>query len=334
MAGQLLGQGKMNLKFETFPLANPASVTSLKLVSSGGVRLLLSTYARWRGTELVSAPVGQAGGAPDTVMTVGGVPGQPSWDAAVLQDGSITAVWTVAGSAIMGLEHRNSRGAEAAPVNTGDDAFGVFGSPHFVKGGPPAQLPLSSIEVSGRRPRLVLFSKQPAGEYGKCRELAVRWSAYPQDARILAWQGGYLLLLNALVPGLTGGAAKVQRTTGSGGAVGEGIVECTKLKPDFEAAGPATRLLGGQPVYEFDAAAATDRIAVIATTRKGFIAGLGVLPAGVLPRNSWAETPWPAPLTTPSVLVAGPRVYFAAIESAGTPQARVLVAHFDLTPGK
>src|SRR5689334_18563204 len=102
IAGQMPGQGKMNVKFETFPVANPASVVSLKLVRAGGSRLILCVQGQ-RGTELSLADIERPGDAPRPLMGLGDDAEAPLWDAVGLKDGSITAVWTVAGSSILGL---------------------------------------------------------------------------------------------------------------------------------------------------------------------------------------------------------------------------------------
>ena len=72
-------------------------------------------------------------------------------------------------------------------------------------------------------------------------------------------------------------------------------------------------------VFEYDADLARAGTAILATTAAGTM-----LKAGNVSRSF--NEPFPQDMTSPSVLVAGGRIYVAALERARTQSARVVMA--------
>jgi hypothetical protein len=84
-------------------------------------------------------------------------------------------------------------------------------------------------------------------------------------------------------------------------------------------------VFANRPVYEFDVQPAADgEVAIIATTPAGAIYARGRLADTPLAADRWKETPFAAPLSSPSLLVSNGAAHVAALERAGEPNARIL----------
>ena len=116
------------------------------------------------------------------------------------------------------------------------------------------------------------------------------------------------------------------RREASGEVIYPGVLRYAALDAGFHSANQPSLPLDGQLIIDFDVCAWGDGIAVFAATPKGYVLATGKLINGVFASGSWADQPHAHPLGSPSILAAGPKLHLAALESAGTPGARVVVA--------
>ena len=100
-----------------------------------------------------------------------------------------------------------------------------------------------------------------------------------------------------------------------------GLVEATRLDRTLKVLGSPIRLFGGLPVYEFDAALASDqRVVIFATTAAGMVAASGVPTHELL----FKETPVQPALASPALLVEQDSAHMAAISDLGGNRATVV----------
>lgn len=318
VTGQPPSHKHMAVEFHALPLGDSRAVTSLRLVEANGALLLYSTRSGPLGSDLSAARLSAGPVRSEPLGSLNALPEQPSWDAAAAAAGSFSVVTTEAGSAISALSIRNTRAEESSKVNR-HDGFGVFGAPHFVKGDPG---PISSVALADGKTRIVLFPLEADGGYGKFRNLETKIEGVVQDARLVRSGKDFLLFAKVMAVG----ASMSARREASGKVIYPGVLQYVPLGGDFHATHQPSLPLGGQLIIDFDVCAWGDGIAVFAATPKGYVLATGKLIDGVFAAGSWAEQPHPGPLGSPSILAAGSRLHLAALESIGTPAARVVTA--------
>jgi hypothetical protein len=316
VAGQSPSHKHMAVEFHALPLVDSRAVTSLKLVEANGVVLLYSTQSGPIGSDLSAVRLGVSPVRSESLGSLNALPEKPAWDAAA-EGGSFSVVTTEAGSAISALSIRNTRGEESSKVNR-RDGFGVFGAPHFVKGDPG---PISSVALTGGKTLMVFFPLEADGGYGKYRTLGTKIEGVVQDARLV--RSGKDLLLFAKVMSI--GSSMSARREASGKVIYPGVLNYVSLDGNLHSANLPSLPLGGQLIIDFDVCAWGDGIAVFAVTPKGYVLATGKLINGVFASGSWTEQPHASPLSSPSILAAGSKLHLAAVESIGTPSARVVV---------
>lgn len=317
VTGQPPSHKHMAVEFHALSLGDSRAVTSLKLVESNGVVLLYATHSGPLGSDLSAARLNVSPVRSEPLGALSALPEKPAWDAAAAKAGSFSVVTTEAGSAISALSIRNTREEESSRVNR-HDGFGVFGAPHFVKGDTG---PISSVALAGGKTQMVLFPLEPDGGYGKFRILETKIEGVVQDARLV--RSGKDFMLFAKVMSI--GSSMSARREASGKVIYPGVLHYVSLDGTFHSANLPSLPLGGQLIIDFDVCAWGDGIAVFAATPKGYVLATGKLINGVFATGSWAEQPHSSSLGSPSIVAAGSKLYLAAIESAGTLAARVVV---------
>jgi len=307
----------MTADLRPVPLRDAALISAVRLVESNGIAMLYASDAGPLGSDLALIRFNSGSPRIEQLGALSPLPERPAWDA-VAEGGGFSVVTTEAGSAISGLAIRNTAGGESAKVNR-HDGFGVFGAPHFVKGGDRG--PISSVALLDGETPVVLFPREADGGFGKYRKLETAVEGVVQDARLVRSGKGYSLFVKVMSIGSSAAA----RRQASGKVIYAGVLVYVPLDEDYRALEVPSRPLGGQLIIDFDVCAFNDGVAVFATTPKGYVLAAGKLPGGVFAPGTWAEEPYQHPLASPSLLPAGAKLYLAAIESTGAPDARVVL---------
>lgn len=307
----------MNVKLEVLPAADAPVMTALKLVNDAGLKLVYSArHEESWGLSLIPAASGN-GHKGAVVLDLSDVPATSSWDAAAQADRSFSVIYSVMGSAISQIAFQNSRQAPGKIVNQ-THPFQTFGSAHFVKHEERnVALPVTAIAATDRPPRVVLFSREANGTYGDYRRLEARHPGRVQAARLIRYPAGYLLFSQT-------GEAGAVRPARSGNGLG-GLLFCTRLDDSLRAVEPASEPLGDRIVFEFDADVDGKRIAIFATTAKGYL--LAAFDPAQQGPAKWivTEQPTEKPLSSPSILIVDSTIHVAAIQSAGSHDAQVVM---------
>jgi hypothetical protein len=315
--GQSTSHKHMAVEFRALSLGNSAAVTSLQLVEANRASLLYSTSSGPLKSHLSAAHLNSSPLQIEPLGSLSRLPEQPAWDAAAAEGGAFSVVTTQSGSAICALSIRNTRRGESSKVNR-RDGLGVFGSPHFVKGDSG---PISSVAQVDGETEIVLFPLEADGGYGKYRKLETRIDGVVEDARLV--RSGKDVLLFAKVMAI--GSSMSARREASGEVIYPGVLHYVSLDGNLHSADLPSLPLGRQLILDFDVCAWGDGIAVFAATPKGYLLATGKLIDGVFASGSWMDQPYPSPLGSPTILAAGSKLYLAALESIGTPAARVVV---------
>ena len=271
------------------------------------------TAVRWLngkdGPALVASSVREGpGGAMDSTLVFSGgaglrvemltarqtLPSLPSWDVALDAAGAPVFVYTDAGGAVNELLLHGARGA--LPITTGKP-FESFHGPRFVRRAPG--LPLIAIQD---QKHAVIFKSPGTTDGGHSAILDC------ERALALARADRYALIYKTVVAGRP-----------RANLIPPGALHFVELDRELKALSKATEPLGGAVVFEYDADLARVGTAILATT-----AGGTMLKVGDVSRSF--NEPLPQNMTSPSVLVAGGRIYVAALERAQTQSARVVMA--------
>ena len=309
LSGYVLWAGtSMNIKLQPVSVDNAESVTGVQLLNGTGVQILVGY-----GNRLVPEGASGAGRLPELNIDS---PYGSTWEARRLDAGTLAAIYTQPGSAISWVVSRTSSGEDEKRLHS--ETFALYFQPRYVKG-PAADPPVTAIRYQGSRADVVLFASDN-------RTSAPRTLGEPSksltDARLLQDSTGYWLFTLVNVPGH--GASAGPRKCLSGDRTA-GILHATRLNKDLKAEGSAIRILGVQPVYEFDVAPVpNDDVSILATTRGGAIYAKAALTDSALPPDAWKETPFERPLSSPSLIVREGVAHCAAVQDVETPDARVL----------
>ncbi len=285
----------MNIKLQPLNLESAAPFEAVQLIERDGVQLLVVSG----GTLSLLDPQGKHLVQEMAVQSGGG------WDARWVA-GNVATVYTQPGSAVSSIMFRDSGEPKGTRVNP--EAFAVYVQPRFVRGNVDG-FPLTAVRQEDSDAHVVLFLRNP--QTGDTLTHAV---GSPMrtifDARLFHNSDGYTLFVSGPPPDLGGSA---------------GVLFAQRLKNDLSPGGPSIRILGNHPMHEFDAAQFPNgEFAIFATTPAGFLYARGALGQTPLPRDSWIETKWKAPLSSPSLLIHDGSVNIAAIEDAGKLESHVL----------
>jgi hypothetical protein len=300
---------KMNIEFHPLPFADPRSVDAVQLVKGTGAPLLVGSNG-----NLLLIPESQ-GSPQEPAMQLGALPGM-TWDAHRDGHGALSVVYTEPGSAACWVMSKKFGAQNETRLHS--ETFVVYLQPHFVKG-PVEGLPVTAILNEEGVEHMMLF---PLSDKTNTPRAAGAPGKSIMDARLLGDSTGYWLFTLSRATGESASAGP--RTTPSGSRM-PGLLTVMRLNHDMQAAAKEIHILGAQPIYEFDVdAAAGDHVAILATTPGGAIYAMAAIKDLPLPADVWKETKWPAPLSSPSLLVTGGISHCAVVEHLGTGHARVL----------
>jgi len=291
----------MNNVMEPLKVAASSPVTSLRLIQEGGVTELVLQSSEGDMRPVLSLANSENGALVRTLPVA--EPRASKWDTTVSPDQAISFVFSIPESASIWLSYRSTK-PESTTVVTRKYLKGYFGAPHFVKG--ENNLAITSVATIDRVTRPVLFSRMSDGGYGEFRALPSPGHGDLIDARLLHVGSNYVLFTRVL--------------TGGDGNREAGILSYSVLDANFREVKPARVCFNGLPVLAFDVDTDGGRVTVLATTPHGYV--LTAKGDGA----HFDEIPVDG-LSSPSILSSGGNIHIAALESAGTPKARVLVGH-------
>jgi hypothetical protein len=318
-----------------------STLTSLRLINADGPKMITSHETDGRlllslSTLIHNAQSGEINAAFCAVNPLPELPGilgpLPDWDAAIHADGTASVVWTVAGSAVSGLDFRNSNRAESVTVNE-QTPFGVFGAPRFMRSNGESNLPIAAIALIDGETQVVVFRPNPDHSFTKYKTIEVNWRGVPVIAQLVRQKSGYLLFVKVLETDVA--PDNPGRETGSGKKLMPGFVDVVSLDAEFQVRSIGSAPFGGMSVFEFDAVFADSLLAVLATTvtgiqvaileeqedAQGLLATFIVLSVGLISAE---------PFTSPSLMVSDHDLYLAAIRAVNTESVHVVVDKLDL----
>ena len=299
----------MDLSLAAVPVNDAAAVTAVQLLQGERTELLAATAGQ---VSLVATADGQARLNPTMSLD-----SSSTWEIRRFDDG-LTVLYTEAGSATSWVMSKSSTLPRGARIH--EDTFVVYLQPHFVRG-PGSPSGMTAIRHRDGISQVMHFSYDAANRQNVVREIG-RPATTILDARLLRDAAGYWLFTLLHAPD--------EATAPVRGARLATILTAERLDDALNARGDAIRVFGSRPVYEFDVQAAADgEIAVLATTPAGAIVGRGRLTDMPLPADQWKETPFAAPLSSPSLLISDGSTHAAALERAGEPAARLLRGRVD-----
>lgn len=288
--------------FHALPVADARTVLSLRLIRSGNGKVVLMSAPRPGERELLVSTLNGKG--PERLEGVAA--SSPAWDAAAADDGSISFVFANSESATVWLAYDSTIEGRETMISR-HYLGGYFGAPHFIKRDERGHA-VSSVAQTKTYTGPVLFSREAGGEYGEFRKLPAPAAGELIDARLVRAADGFWLFMKFLPD------SGPRRVTGE--------LYCAQLRADLNETAPARRCLDGHEVLDFDADVSGGRAVIFATTQRGYILAEG-------PAFAAAEEVAQRPLHSPSVAIEGTTVHLAAIENAGTPDAKVLVGTVD-----
>ena len=314
---------KTNMTNETlrqFPLQNPAEVRSLRLLGHGSARLALLTVLPSGEGVLSIAPLD--GNSPSTVLSGLRSP-LSSWDASDEPEGGIALASAVPESATVWLAYQNSR--KSGTVNLSrQSGLRLVGSSRFARGSSVGFPPITVIAADPPARRFVLFPRDAEGGFGPYKTLEMPAGLVVEALLIGASQGYFLVYQlfsrEAINPNTTGG-----RIDANGEPMVPGILYCSRLDSKFNTVEAAAPCLGRKLVYEFDADAAGDRVAIIATSDAGYVTAFGVPKQGAFAPETIGEVTFAGNITSPAILASEQGFRFALLKDAGRENAQIFI---------
>ncbi len=325
----------------SIPGLGDTSLTAIRLTSVDGPQIIaahdnegklvlsLSNLIQDTSTSEFKSVLSTAHPLPE----LAGIPGPlPDWDATILADGSASAVWTLAGSAVSYLSFRNSKHAEIGTVNE-QTPFGVFGAPHFLKADTVSNLPIAAIALLDGEAQVVVFKPNSAQSFAKHKTIEAEWRGVPVDARLVRNRSGYLLFVKVLAAGAE--PIHAERRTGSGKLLMPGYVDMIHLDAEFNKVAMGNAPFGDLLVFEFDAVSTDPFLAVFATTVTGahvvvFEEREDARGLQVTLRRMSSECISAEPFASPSLIASNHILYAAAIRSVNTKDAQIVIDKLDL----
>lgn len=229
----------------------------------------------------------------DPPQSVRDLPGRLDWDARLDQNH-----WQVvslhAGSGVAPLLLFNPGLASGRPVDE-HNLRGIFSTPRFTG----EMGAITAVNVDGGY-SIALYTPLATGLYLPRRLLPLPVPGIVQAAQLLQWRGQPLLLVQTFAPGPyrlqgQGRSATVQRS---------GRLAVQALDANWQPVGAAWHPLGDQPVFEFAAAQAGERLGLLATTPTGFVLAQG---SPDLEGRGFTliEENWPTELLSPCLQAVG-----------------------------
>lgn len=299
----------MDIKLQPLMIKDAASLTRVQLVKQSGLHLLAASGHRVSILGNLDGPIDSR---PAFEVTSGFE--TSTWEAQGLAGGNFSWVYTEAGSAVNWLMTRAT--GEAKGMRLHSEPFAVYTEPHYVRGQGSEGL-ITAIHHEGGRARVLLFEKRSATGFAPSWPLDQGRTGIT-DARLLRDSSGFWLFL--LLPPNGAMANPQPRKTGMGTRTA-GLVEAIRLDQTLKASGSPIRLFGGLPVYEFDAALASDqRVVIFASTAAGAVAAVGVSASEL----DFEEIPVQPALASPTLLVEQETAHMAAILDLGGNRAAVV----------
>jgi hypothetical protein len=256
---------------------------------------------------LVRASLGERGvGATSPIARINYiVPGAPDGDVLRVEPAPL-ALLTIAtgGPRVMSL--CSATGLGRSPV--GAPTFRDWSYPRVARSehGEPTVTAIADEE------QVVAFTQSADGEW---REWSPGVSA--RAARLVVDRDGWVLVYKRDAPG------RVPQLRGM-----LGTLWAVRLDRDHRVMSPAVSLLEGLEVYDFDAAAKDDQLAVVGVTADGVAFRCGPL-RGTAAR---ADFPQAAAVHSPAVAIVDGRVFATALRAPRTPAAKLLVGVARLPP--
>ncbi len=327
---------------ETAGTNGDSTLTAIRLVGSKAPHLIASRLGK-EGFALTLASIqeGSASGylktsealPPGDLPPVSALPGPPpAWDAAQHADGSISMVWTQAGSAVVQLAIRNSLDSEEGMVNE-QTPFGVFGAPHFSRPDGESRDPIASIALLDGDPQVVIFRRNSDGSFAKYQAMDTNWRGLPLDAKLVRCQAGFILIVK--VKAEIDGSLEAGRMAGNGSILSLGYLDAFRMDGNFQTWVAMDLDLEKEPVFEFDALATDSSLIVLATTQGGGILGIRRIEKASTDKEFKQEVPAVEfasadPLTSPSLWVSGKIVTVAAIQNVRSPESKIVGSQMEL----
>lgn len=262
-------------RLELSPLAQSSTegVTGVAWIGEGSAIRMAVSFAAETGDILRAFNVSENGSAATATETpLPASMGRPQWTGYARGDGTAGLALTRPGSAICGLDWTERLG-EAPAAITSEFPRGIFTSPRFVRAATESPPPVSTIEVAKGTQCVSLFSLDPdRRSVWTYKQLASTHWGLPQAAVGVHVGDGYLLFIKALEASRTNRFGEPPRLPHPAlVSVGAGILYCQRLDREFKPVGDLFRPLGDEAIYEFDADAHHQAVAVAATQRDGLL---------------------------------------------------------------
>lgn len=294
----------MNTQLKELPLSSPESTLSLRLADANGLKLIRMVASDSASPRFLVSAVGQGQEqAEEQVFPRHG----SEWDAASSPAGALQFAMSNPESATVWLSLVDSASGNKASI-TAAYMDGFFGSPRFVRR--QAAILVTSIAQVGSAPKLVLFSRSASGGFGSYRLLPEGGAANPSEGLLIKTEGGFLMV--------------TKKDTGTG-ARPPGHIFCSSLDEAFQVRQAPRQCLGDREVYGFDADALQGKFVLAAETAAGLL-----IASGNADQSLTIEDLPAGPVTSVSVIVHQGRAHLAAIEHAGSRQAKILMGSFEL----
>jgi len=232
------------------------------------------------------------------------LPGEPRWDAAQTPGGAMSVVMERAGGAVNNLYRLAAREPPAIlpVVRVSDD----LSCPRFVRRDSSATAITSILD----RKQLVVSRPAETGGYAKYQ--VVRDAAAGLMVRT---HNGTLLLYKTTIRGKPRGEVTPP-----------GILRCTLLNEDLLTAGEPVLPFGEQPVYEFDADASGEDVAILASTQAGFSLAVGAV-AKTCAFAAAVHQSHASEIESPSLCADPSGIELVFLERRQTANARLLTGH-------
>lgn len=296
----------------------PLPIYALKLLESAQqVLFLFSTNPTSSPTGIdyqtvvSSLPFDQTGRSPSNLFSIRHLlPPPPSWDVAVDSQQLLLLAYEEASGATYSVLVRSSAGIESSLV--AKNQLESFVSPSFVKRDldrPPQFLTAVSEKYHG-----VLFRRDASGNYLErsklCDCVALKLLKRPE---------GFALLYKSVVPGPVRGTSTLP-----------GRLFLAVLDREFRTVSAPKELFPGRTIFEFDADATPERVAIFATSTTGTFLASGPSFSSPFNARSVQEKDQGASLSQPSILLSGSRIFLAVIEGSLAAKTSVLAASVPL----
>jgi len=185
--------------------------------------------------------------------------------------------------------------------------LGSYGEPRFARRVPESPRRVLTAVLDGER--LATFEVAPSGACGPVKVIRNAVSGVAVRRR-----GGYALFFKERRPGPVRGES-----------TSPGVLRQIDLGPDFEPTGPVLSPLGETVVYEVDADAAGDGLAIVATVPQGLLVMIGKTIQGTWRTTAQQLIPRSEPLFGPSLLATSDGLRVAAVEIGAGGQAQLLL---------